>query len=185
MRLEVYSDGGSRGNPGDSAIAFKIVRENGRVVKRSSRRLGIRTNNQAEYEALISALTSASTVTAQPVPCHCYLDSELVVKQLNGDYTIKTPELKMLWSHVHELQKFRRITFTHVPRTNPHIAEVDRLVNAALARLKDNHVGASLIFLRHGGYPYRSYLRRSSRVCVNLSRIFSASLLSSTIKAPR
>jgi len=137
MRLEVYSDGGSRGNPGDSAIAFKIVRENGRLLKRYSKCLGIRTNNQAEYEALISALKSASKLTDQKVTCHCYLDSELVVKQLNGEYKVKDPELKTLWFKVQELkQKFKRITFTNVSRTNPHIEEVDRLVNEALDRAK-------------------------------------------------
>ena len=82
LRLRVYSDGASRGNPGISAIAFMIMTEDGRLLKKYSKYVGIRTNNQAEYEALISALESASKLTDQEVTC-C-MDSQLVVKQLNG-----------------------------------------------------------------------------------------------------
>ncbi len=137
MRLKVYSDGASRGNPGTSAIAFKIMTEDGRLLKKHSRYLGIRTNNQAEYEALISALQSASKLTDQEVSC--YMDSELVVKHINGEYKVRNPELKTLWFKVQELkQKFRRITFTNVPRSNMHTEEVDRLVNQTLDRAKNN-----------------------------------------------
>jgi len=135
MRIKVYSDGGSRGNPGDSAIAFKIMTEDGDLLKAYSKCLGILTNNQAEYEALISALKSASKFTDQKVTC--YLDSELAVKQLNGEYRVKDPELKTLWSKVQELkERFMKVTFTYVPRTNLHIDEVDQLVNDALDRTK-------------------------------------------------
>jgi ribonuclease HI len=136
MRLKAYSDGGSRGNPGESAIAFKIITEDGDLLKAYSRFLGISTNNQAEYEALISALKSARKFTDQKIACH--LDSELVVKQLNGEYQIKDPRLKTLWSKVQELkQEFRRVTFTHVSRTNSHIEEVDQLVNDALDKARE------------------------------------------------
>ena len=137
LRLRVYSDGASRGNPGISAIAFMIVTEEGRLLKRYSRYVGVRTNNQAEYEALISALESASKLTDQEVTC-C-MDSELVVKHLNGEYQVKNPKLKTLWLKVQELkQSFRRITFTCVPRTDIHIKQVDRLANQALDRVKNN-----------------------------------------------
>lgn len=137
MRLRVYSDGASRGNPGISAIAFMIMTEDGRLLKKYSKYVGIRTNNQAEYEALISALESASTLTDQEVT-YC-MDSELVVKHLNREYQVRNPKLKTLWLEVQELkQKFRRITFTNVPRTDIHIEQVDRLANQALDRVKNN-----------------------------------------------
>ena len=135
LRLTVYSDGASRGNPGISAIAFIIMTEDGILLKRYSKYVGIRTNNQAEYEALISALESASKLTDQEVTC--FMDSELVVKQLNGEYYVRNPKLKTLWLKVQELkQKFQRITFKSVPRTDIHIKQVDRLANQALDRIK-------------------------------------------------
>jgi len=137
LRLRVYSDGASRGNPGISAIAFMILTEDGRLLKRYSKYVGVRTNNQAEYEALISALESASELTDQEVTC-C-MDSELVVKQLNGEYQVRNPTLKTLWLRVQELkQKFQRITFKRVPRTDVHIEQVDRLANQTLDRVKKN-----------------------------------------------
>jgi len=137
LRLRVYSDGASRGNPGISAIAFMIVTEDGRLLKRYSKYVGIRTNNQAEYEALISALESASKLTDEEVTC-C-MDSQLVVKQLNGEYQVRNPTLKTLWLKVQELkQSFQRITFKSVPRTDIHIKQVDLLANQALDRVKKN-----------------------------------------------
>ena len=137
LRLKVYSDGASRGNPGISAIAFMIMTEDGNLLKRYSKYVGIRTNNQAEYEALISALESASELTDQEVTC-C-MDSELVVKHLNGEYQVRNPKLKTLWLKVQELkQSFQRITFMSVPRTDIHIKQVDRLANQALDRVKNN-----------------------------------------------
>jgi len=114
-----------------------IKTEDGRLLKRYSKYVGIRTNNQAEYEALISALESASKLTDQEVTC--YMDSELVVKHLNGEYQVRNPKLKTLWLKVQELnQKFQRITFKRVPRTDIHIKKVDRLANQALDRIKKN-----------------------------------------------
>jgi ribonuclease HI len=137
VRVRVYSDGASRGNPGISAIAFMIVTEDDRLLKRYSKYVGIRTNNQAEYEALISALESASELTDQEVTC--FLDSELVVKHINGEYQIRNPRLKTLWLKVQELkQKFQKTTFKSVPRTDTNIKQVDRLANQALDRVKNN-----------------------------------------------
>ncbi|NIO36697.1 reverse transcriptase-like protein [Candidatus Bathyarchaeota archaeon] len=137
MRLKVYSDGASRGNPGISAIAFIILSGEGRLLKKYFRYVGIRTNNQAEYEALIYALESASTLTDQEVTC--YMDSELVIKHLNGEYQVRNPKLKVLWLEVQELKhKFRRISFHNVPRTDIHIQQVDQLANEALDRITNN-----------------------------------------------
>jgi len=132
-KLNIYSDGGARGNPGPSAIAFIVVRENGKILKKCSKYVGIRTNNQAEYEALISALEFASEQTTEEVICH--IDSELVVKQLNGEYQVKNPKLRSLWFKVQGFrQNFSKISFINVPRTDSHVQEVDRLVNKALNR---------------------------------------------------
>jgi len=132
-RLRVYSDGASRGNPGPSAIAFIIVGEDEKILKRYSEYVGVRTNNQAEYDALISALEFASTLPSEEIVCH--MDSELVVKQLNGEYRVRSSKLEILWSKVNELkQKFRKISFIRVPRTDTYIEVVDRLANQALDR---------------------------------------------------
>jgi len=131
MKLRVYSDGASRGNPGVSAIAFMILAEDGKLLEKSSRYVGIRTNNQAEYEALLVAFEAASKLSRQEVTC--YMDSQLVVKQLKGEYQVKNPELKTLWLKVIGLTKnFQKVSFVNVPRTEPHIQVVDRLVNKTL-----------------------------------------------------
>jgi len=130
-KLMVFSDGGARGNPGPAAIAFMILMENGQVLIKDSHYIGSRTNNQAEYEALIAALESAATVDAEEVTCH--LDSELVAKQLTGGYKVKDPELRKLWWKVQELKKgFKKISFVNVPRTNNQIQKADELVNETL-----------------------------------------------------
>ena len=127
----VFSDGGARGNPGQSAIACLILSENGQVLIAKSRYIGLRTNNQAEYEALIMALESAVTLGAEEVTCH--LDSELVTKQLNGEYAVKNSELQKLWSKVYKLRKrFQKASFVSVPRGNSNIQKADKLVNETL-----------------------------------------------------
>ena len=127
----VFSDGGARGNPGPAAIAFLILSENGQVLMANSRYSGFRTNNQAEYAALIAALESAAALHAEEVICH--LDSELAVKQLTGEYRVKNWELRRLWMKVQELTKrFKKASFISVPRTNTQIQKADALVNKAL-----------------------------------------------------
>ena len=139
----VFSDGGARGNPGPAAAAFLVLSENGQVLAANSRYLGLRTNNQAEYEALIAALQFAATVNAEEVICH--LDSELVVKQLNGEYSVKNSELKKLWSKVQELSKrFNKASFISIPRTNSQIQKADALVNKALDEFSQYSGGKSL-----------------------------------------
>jgi ribonuclease HI len=130
-RLALYSDGGARGNPGPAAIAFLAVTETGQIIKADSRFIGKATNNQAEYNALIAALEFAKTFKAQEVTCH--LDSELVGKQMKGEYSVKNSELKKLWLKARELKIcFKKISFVNVPRSNPFISKADELVNKAL-----------------------------------------------------
>lgn len=130
-RLMLYSDGGARGNPGPAAIAYLAVTEAGQIIRSDSCFIGQATNNHAEYAALIAALEFAKTFKAQEVTCH--LDSELVGKQLNGEYSVKNPELRKLWRKATELKCcFKKIRFVNVPRENPYISRADALVNKTL-----------------------------------------------------
>lgn len=131
--VRVYSDGASRGNPGPAAIALRIYDEKGGVVKTVSKFLGRRTNNEAEYEALITALELAHDFTKGAV--HCFLDSELVVKQLNGEYQVRNSRLESLWLRIRELQRhFQEVTFAHVSRTDENVKDMDKLANRVLDR---------------------------------------------------
>jgi ribonuclease HI len=135
-KLNIYSDGASRGNPGPSAVGFIALTEDGRILKKFSKYVGTKTNNQAEYEALISALEFASEKADQAV---CHMDSELLVKQMNGEYRVKDAKLRGLWLKANQLtQCFSKITFVHVPRTDPHIQMVDELVNQTLNTVHKN-----------------------------------------------
>jgi ribonuclease HI len=130
-QLLIFSDGGARGNPGPAAAAFMVLSENNQVLKAGASYIGLRTNNQAEYEALIAALQFALTTGAEEVICH--LDSELVARQLTGEYRVKNSELRKLWQKVQELRlRFGKVSFVNVPRTHPHIQRVDALVNEVL-----------------------------------------------------
>ncbi len=130
-KLLVYSDGGARGNPGPSAIAYLVLTQEGEFLGSNTRFIGVHTNNQAEYEALIWALEYACKVEAQEIICH--LDSELVAKQLNGEYSVKNRELRVLFDKVQKLKKcFRKTSFVNVPRTNIQIQKADKLVNKTL-----------------------------------------------------
>lgn len=129
--LTLYSDGGARGNPGPAAAACLITADNNQVIMAKSCYIGLRTNNQAEYEALIMALEAALSLGAEEVTC--YLDSELVTKQLRGEYAVKNPELQRLWNKTYTLRKqFKNTNFISVPRTNNQIQKADKLVNEAL-----------------------------------------------------
>ncbi|MCX8152985.1 MAG: ribonuclease HI family protein [Candidatus Bathyarchaeota archaeon] len=136
-KLLLFSDGGARGNPGPAAAAFIAMLDNGQIITVNSRYLGIRTNNQAEYEALIAALQFAVNNNVEEVIC--YLDSELVTKQLTGEYSVKNSALKKLWSKAKELSRcFKKASFVSVPRTNHYIQRADALVNQTLDEAMSN-----------------------------------------------
>jgi lactoylglutathione lyase len=140
QRLTIYSDGGARGNPGPAAIAFLALNEQGETVKADSQYIGVRTNNQAEYEALLLALNYAVEANVSEVAC--YLDSELVTKQLNGEYAVKDNLLQQYWRKVREIKPcFKKISFYNVRRSHPQIQRADDLVNETLdkqIKLKNN-----------------------------------------------
>ncbi len=133
MFLKVYTDGASRGNPGPSAIAFIILDQAGRKLREHSEYVGVGTNNQAEYKALILALESAVNFGDELT---CCMDSELVVKQMNGEYRVNDLKMRNLWRQAVALkEKFKRAAFVHVPRANSYIERVDRLANEVLDRI--------------------------------------------------
>lgn len=127
-KLEVYSDGGSRGNPGPGA-AGAVLKSDGEVVDTVSKYLGETTNNQAEYTAILIGLERAHMLGAEEVDM--FMDTELACKQLNGEYKVKDPDLAKLfvkvWNLTHE---FKKVTFTHIRREKNK--EADALVNKEL-----------------------------------------------------
>jgi ribonuclease HI len=125
----VHTDGASRGNPGPAAIGVVISDPQGRVLLELGEALERTTNNVAEYTAVIRALERARDLGAGRV--RCLMDSQLVVRQLNGSYKVKHRDMLPLYRRVLELiQDFEEVTFSHVPRELN--AEADRLANAAL-----------------------------------------------------
>jgi ribonuclease HI len=132
--LVVHTDGGSRGNPGLSAIGF-IIEEQGKTVYSYGKPIGIGTNNQAEYEAVAESLrwiVKKFHEKGEIVNISFFLDSLLVVQQLKGLFKIKHPDLRSRANVIHTLiQKTGgEVTFAHVPRSENSFA--DSLVNIAL-----------------------------------------------------
>ena len=129
--IKIFSDGGARGNPGPAGVGAVIYSDKGEVLAEVSEYLGIATNNQAEYKALIFALRKAKEMGAKKIMC--YLDSELVVKQLNREYKVKNKDLAPLFLEVHNLSiNFKNISYHHIPREENKAA--DKLANIAMDR---------------------------------------------------
>jgi ribonuclease HI len=129
MEIILFTDGGSRGNPGPAAIAAVIKSHQGKLLKEIGKYIGVSTNNDAEYKALIEGLTGA--ITFKPSQVDCYLDSELVVKQLTNQYKVKNENIKTLWAKVKELEfKIGNVSYHHIRREKNK--EADALVNKVL-----------------------------------------------------
>ncbi|MCL4384148.1 ribonuclease HI family protein [Patescibacteria group bacterium] len=135
MKLSVHTDGGSRGNPGHSGFGVVILADHQKVLE-SSVYLGVKTNNEAEYAGLLHALTWLRDHHHQysPTEIHLYLDSELVVNQLNGQYRVKAAHLKPLYQQSLDLLSSLScpVTITHVGRAGN--SEADLLANQAMDR---------------------------------------------------
>lgn len=133
LEVKVFCDGGSRGNPGPAAAGVAITDHNGEVILETNEYLGIRTNNYAEYSAVILAL---NTLLPQSIKkADFYLDSELVTKQLNGEYRVKHVDMKPLHTQVLQLTKELKdkgvlVSFSHVRREYNKLA--DAQVNVCL-----------------------------------------------------
>jgi ribonuclease HI len=128
VKLKVYTDGGSRGNPGPAAFAVVIVDEDGKVVMQYARYLGRMTNNEAEYNGAIAALKEARALGAEEV--EVISDSEVMVRQVNGVYRCKAANLQPFLTELHDLSKgFHKVAFKNVPREHPMVARADMLLN--------------------------------------------------------
>lgn len=133
----IHTDGGSRGNPGPSGAGAMIRDALGNSVASVSKFLGIRTNNFAEYEAVILAFEELAKLVAPTkrgaTTVAVKLDSELIVKQMNGVYKIKHPVMKAQYARLMQAAAtFGKVTFTHVFRAEN--SDADALANAAMDR---------------------------------------------------
>lgn len=138
-KLIIYTDGGSRGNPGPAALGIVIQDTSGKLIKEYGEALGVRTNNEAEYEAVIFALKKVKALfgkeKTKTMALDVRMDSELVMKQLTGQYKVEEEKLFPLFIKIWNLKMdFGAITFMYVPREKNK--DADRMVNEALDRKK-------------------------------------------------
>ncbi|KKS89938.1 MAG: Ribonuclease H [Candidatus Woesebacteria bacterium GW2011_GWA1_43_12] len=136
--MRIHTDGGARGNPGPAACAFVATDENGSLIHQQGFYLGVATNNQAEYQAVIEALKwlSQQTTKDQRPIANFYLDSQLVVNQLKGLFKVKDENLKIKKFEILDLitnYKLKIKNFAYVPRSQN--AAADLLVNQTLDQL--------------------------------------------------
>jgi ribonuclease HI len=124
--IQLYTDGGSRQNPGPGSIGIVIYDGSNRLLYEFSECIGHCTNNQAEYKALIKGLDLAARYTRREVKVFC--DSELVMKQMNKVYRLKNDALRDLYHEVKKREEvFDSVIYQHVPRTNQRISKADTL----------------------------------------------------------
>jgi ribonuclease HI len=129
MKVRLYTDGGARGNPGPAAYAFVLEAEDGTVLAAEGQAIGVATNNVAEYSALVAGLERAVELGLDDV--EVVSDSELLVKQMRGEYRVKNDALRALSLEAAALaRKLRRVEYRAVRREHNELA--DRLVNEAL-----------------------------------------------------
>lgn len=132
--IHIYTDGGARGNQnggGPAAIGILLCDECDNLITTHKQYLGKATNNQAEYQALITALSFAKNYLPKKITC--FSDSELMINQLNGTYKIKDAKLQKLVMQVKELEnEFQKIEYIHVFRENRFIKKADKMVNQVL-----------------------------------------------------
>lgn len=130
MKLSLFTDGGSRGNPGPAAIGV-VIYKGSKIVKTRAYTIGEKTNNMAEYHAVIDGLETCKGLGATEVDC--YSDSQLIVRQIAGDWRVMKRHLRRLRDAVMVLKyEFRRVDFHWVPRETPGIQRADELLNEEL-----------------------------------------------------
>ncbi len=128
-KLTIYTDGGARGNPGPAGIGCVLYDKDKNIVAEISEYIGEATNNQAEYKAVIAAIKKAKELGAEEL--EFYLDSELVVRQLNREYKVKNKELAPLFVQIYNaVLGFKKVSFNHIRREMNE--EADRLANKAM-----------------------------------------------------
>lgn len=139
-KIIIHTDGGARGNPGPAGVGVVIAEAGGKMVKELSEYIGPQTNNFAEYEALIKALEACKKMfgkETREMVFEIKMDSELVVRQLGGQYKVKEPTLKEKFAAVAKLrlEDFPNMTFVHVYREEN--ARADELVNEAIDKAQE------------------------------------------------
>jgi ribonuclease HI len=129
MKVRLFTDGGARGNPGPAAYGFVLEAEDGTVLAAEGQAIGIATNNVAEYSGLVAGLSRA--VELQLGDLEVVSDSELMVKQMRGEYRVKNEALRGLFVEANGLaRRLPKVEYRHVKRAHNELA--DRLVNEAL-----------------------------------------------------
>ncbi len=131
IHIHVYTDGASRKNPGPSAIGVVFLDEQGNFIAEHKECIGIGTNNEAEYKAILKALELGTNYCRRKISI--FSDSELVVNQLTGAYAIKKNHLRNLCILVKDREKlYDEVIYNNVPRENKNISRADKLSNEAL-----------------------------------------------------
>lgn len=129
--MRLFTDGGSRGNPGPSAFAFVLQSDEGKTIMEKAKFIGRATNNEAEYNGLLAGLAAAKEAGADEI--EVTMDSELVVKQMLGIYPVKAPNLIPLHREARiRFTGFRKQLIVHARREHPVISRADALLNREL-----------------------------------------------------
>ena len=129
MKVRLFTDGGARGNPGPAAFAYVLEAEDGTIIAAHGETIGVATNNVAEYRGLVAGLEKAVELAVPEL--EVVSDSELMVKQMRGEYRVKNEALRGLFTEATTLaRQLGRVEYRHVKRAHNELA--DRLVNEAL-----------------------------------------------------
>jgi ribonuclease HI len=129
VKARLSTDGGARGNPGPAAYGYVLESEDGQVLAAHGEAIGHATNNVAEYSGLVAGMEKAAELGVREL--EVVSDSELLVKQMRGDYRVKNEALRVLWEEANDLERrFAKVRYTAVRRAHNELA--DRLVNEAL-----------------------------------------------------
>jgi len=129
VKARLFTDGGARGNPGPAAYGYVLEDDDGEVLDARGEAIGVATNNVAEYSALLAGLRRAAELGVGEL--EVVSDSELMVKQMRGEYRVKHAGLRVLWEEAQQLARaFATVRYTAVRREHNELA--DRLVNEAL-----------------------------------------------------
>ncbi|MFH1561506.1 MAG: ribonuclease HI family protein [Patescibacteria group bacterium] len=134
-KISIYTDGGSRGNPGPAAIGV-VVKENNKIIFQLGKTIGVATNNEAEYQGLIEALKWLIEQKNKIDQIDFFLDSKLVVFQMKGEYKVKAPKVIPLFAQAKQLEKQidSKINYQHIRRELN--SQADALLNQALDGLQ-------------------------------------------------
>ena len=134
QKIKIYTDGGARGNPGPAGVGVVVYDKDDNVIDTKSEYIGETTNNQAEYRAVVVAMELIDKYEVDEI--NFFLDSELVVKQLNREYKVKNKGLAPLFVKIYNnTLKYKKVTFTHVRRE--FNKEADKLANIAMDKAKN------------------------------------------------